>query len=169
MFLSRNVVYSLGLLMGIGGSVIFSTVRGQKTGNENEYFTVSVIGSVMLAIMSWLAILFFEKPILLFFSADSSLLPLAESYLTPIKVVIPLFLFNQMLAVFLRNDDHPGFATAGVLAGGLFNAAPIAWDRLRSRSFLSILVRKNGNVLKRLCVTPFILLARSAYFGLLSV
>lgn len=119
-----NVVYSLGLLMGIGGSVIFSTVRGQgtqKNGNENEYFTVSVIGSVMLAVMSWLVILFFEKPILLFFGADNSLSPLAESYLTPIKVVIPLFLFNQMLAAFLRNDDHPGLATAGVLAGGLFN------------------------------------------------
>ncbi|MDE6625224.1 MAG: polysaccharide biosynthesis C-terminal domain-containing protein [Lachnospiraceae bacterium] len=116
-----NVVYSLGLLMGIGGSVIFSTVRGQKTGNENEYFTVSVIGSVMFAIMSWLAILFFEEPILLFFGADSSLLLLAESYLTPIKAVIPLFLFNQMLAAFLRNDEHPGLATAGVLAGGLFN------------------------------------------------
>lgn len=25
-----NIIYSLGLLMGIGGSVIFSTVRGQK-------------------------------------------------------------------------------------------------------------------------------------------
>lgn len=39
----------------------------------------------------------------------------------PIRVVIPLFLFNQMLAAFLRNDGNPGLATAGVLAGGLFN------------------------------------------------
>lgn len=40
-----NIIYSLGLLMGIGGSVIFSTVRGQKTheaGYENEYFSVSL-------------------------------------------------------------------------------------------------------------------------------
>lgn len=39
----------------------------------------------------------------------------------PIKAVLPLFLFNQMLAAFLRNDNHPELATAGVLAGGLFN------------------------------------------------
>lgn len=116
-----NVIYSLGLLMGIGGSVIYSTARGKKSGNENEYFTVAVIGSVMLAVISWLVILFFEKPILLFFGADSSLLSLENSYLIPIKVVFPLFLFNQMLAAFLRNDNHPGLATAGVLAGGLFN------------------------------------------------
>ena len=53
------------------------------------------------------AILFFDKPILLFFGADESLLALAETYLMPVKVVVPLFLFNQMLAAFLRNDNHP--------------------------------------------------------------
>lgn len=119
-----NIIYSLGLLMGIGGSVIFSTFRGQSEGkkeNENEYFTVAVIGSIVLSIAAWLAIIFFEKPILLFFGADESLLTLAQSYLEPIKVVIPFFLFNQMLAAFLRNDGNPGLATAGVLAGGLFN------------------------------------------------
>ena len=44
-----NIIYSLGLLMGIGGSVIFSTKRGLdngRSGNENEYFTVSVLGSI---------------------------------------------------------------------------------------------------------------------------
>lgn len=32
-----NIIYSLGLLMGIGGSVIFSTKRGSgdNEGNEN--------------------------------------------------------------------------------------------------------------------------------------
>ena len=35
--------------------------------------------------------------------------------------VLPLFLFNQMLAAFLRNDNEPFLATIGVLLGGLFN------------------------------------------------
>lgn len=119
-----NVIYSFGLLMGIGGAVIFSTLRGQETRkakNENEYFTTAVLGAVLLSIVSWLGILLFEKPILLFFGADGSLLPLASAYLKSIKMVLPFFLFNQMLAAFLRNDGNPGLATAGVLAGGLFN------------------------------------------------
>mgnify|MGYP000688890738 FL=1 len=110
--------------MGIGGSVIFSTLRGQterKGKVENEYFTTAVIGAAVLSVIAWLAILFFEKPILLFFGADINLLSLAQTYLEPIKVVVPFFLFNQMLAAFLRNDGNPGLATAGVLAGGLFN------------------------------------------------
>ena len=105
-----NIIYSLGLLMGIGGSVIFSAKRGSggKGGNENEYFTAAVIGAVILSVVAWIGILKLERPILLFFGANESLLPLAQQYLRPIKYVFPLFLFNQLLAAFLRNDQNPG-------------------------------------------------------------
>ena len=94
-----NIIYSLGLLVGIGGSVIFSVRRGSagRDGSENQYFTAAVIG------------------------ADASLLTLAQRYMRPIRYVFPLFLFNQMLAAFLRNDGDPGLATLGVLSGGVFN------------------------------------------------
>ena len=119
-----NIIYSLGLLMGIGGSVIFSTKRGgsgKGSGSENEYFSTAVIGAILLSVVSWIGIVCGERPILTFFGADESLLVLAKAYLRPIRYVFPLFLFNQMLAAFLRNDGDPGLATFGVLAGGIFN------------------------------------------------
>ena len=118
-----NIIYSLGLLMGIGGSVIFSARRGSKTrdGSENQVFTTSVIGSVLLSVLAWLGIMLFERPILTFFGADEALLAMAQQYMRPIKLVFPLFLFNQMLAAFLRNDGDPGRATLAVLSGGIFN------------------------------------------------
>ena len=119
-----NIIYSLGLLTGIGGSVVFSIERGSSarhTGSENQYFTVAVIGSVFLAGLAWAALLLLEVPLLSFFGADQVLLPLAQQYLKPIKFVFPLFLFNQMLAAFLRNDSDPTLATIAVLSGGVFN------------------------------------------------
>lgn len=119
-----NIIYSFGLLMGIGGSVLFSTIRGKAEGQEkhsNEYFTASVIGSVILAVVIWLAVIFFDRELLLLFGAQDNTLVLAREYVAPIKFAIPLFLFNQMLAAYLRNDKNPAFATAAVLAGGIFN------------------------------------------------
>lgn len=54
--------------MGIGGSVIFSTKRGsaRPDGSENPYFTVSVLGSLGLALLAWAGLLWLEGPILTF-------------------------------------------------------------------------------------------------------
>lgn len=119
-----NLIYSLGLLMGIGGSVLFGISRGKaggQTGQSNEYFTASVIGSAILSAAAWLTILLFDRPLLLFFGADASTLGLAMDYILPVKFVIPCFLFTQTLAAYLRNDGNPGLATAAVLTGGIFN------------------------------------------------
>lgn len=119
-----NIIYSFGLLMGIGGSVLFSTIRGKADGQirkSNEYFTASVIGSVILAVIIWLAVIFFDRNLLVFFGAQDNTLTLAREYVLPIKFAIPCFLFNQMLAAYLRNDKNPALATGAVLVGGIFN------------------------------------------------
>lgn len=119
-----NIIYSLGLLMGIGGPVLLSTLRGESRDNlrrSNEYFTAAVIGAVVLALLVWVGLVFFDKQLLTLFGAKDNLLPLARRYVLPVKFVVPLFLFNQMLAAFLRNDGNPGLATKAVLIGGIFN------------------------------------------------
>ena len=95
-----NIIYSLGLLTGIGGSVLFSAARGRVGSNReksNEYFTVSLLWGIILAAIIWVVILFLNKPLLLFFGADETLLPLAQKYLLPIKFTVPVFVFNQLL------------------------------------------------------------------------
>ena len=68
-----NVIYSLGLLTGIGGSGIFSTRRGSSThsDSENQYFTASVarglvISGVLIMVLPTLvgaASLWFAMPV----------------------------------------------------------------------------------------------------------
>lgn len=119
-----NIIYSLGLLMGIGGSVLFSTIRGEAKDNQkssNEYFSSAFIGTTILAIIAWLAVIFFDRELLLLFGADESLLPLAQRYLLPVKFGVPSFLFTQLISAFLRNDGNPALATKAVIFGGIFN------------------------------------------------
>lgn len=119
-----NIIYSLGLLMGIGGSVLFSTLRGKSEENRkesNEYFTAALIGIGILAVITWVGVIFFDRQLLMLFGAEETLLPLAQSYLFPVKFVVPSFLLTQLMAAFLRNDGNPGLATKAVLFGGIFN------------------------------------------------
>lgn len=119
-----NIIYSLGLLMGIGGSVLFSTLRGKCEDNckkSNEYFTAALIGVSILAAVTWFVVIFFDRELLLLFGAEKTLLPLARRYVFPVKFVVPCFLFTQLMAAFLRNDGNPALATKAVLFGGIFN------------------------------------------------
>lgn len=117
-----NIVYSLGLLTGIGGAILFSAARGEsKRRKGDEYFTTAILGTGFFALAAWLVIAFFDTQMLRLFGAEETLLPLAKSYLLPVKFAVPCFLFSQTLAAFLRNDGRPGLATAAVLAGGIFN------------------------------------------------
>ena len=119
-----NIIYSLGLLMGIGGSVVFSNLRGKSEENHkksNEYFTAALIGVAALAVITWVTVIFFDRELLLLFGAEETLLPLARRYIFPVKFVVPSFLFTQLMAAFLRNDGNPALATRAVLFGGFFN------------------------------------------------
>ena len=119
-----NIIYSLGLLTGIGGSVLFSTTRGESEdgeGRSNEYFAAAVLATAVLALLAWAAVIFLDRQFLTLFGAEETLLPLAREYLLPIKFVVPSFLFTQLLAAFLRNDGDPALAAKAVLFGGVFN------------------------------------------------
>lgn len=119
-----NIIYSLGLLMGIGGSVLFGTIRGEVEGDirrSNEYFTAAVIGTAILSAIAWIGVVFFDRELLLLFGANETLLPLAQDYLLPVKFLVPSFLFTQLMSAFLRNDGAPSLATKAVMFGGIFN------------------------------------------------
>ena len=119
-----NIVYSFGLLAGIGGSVLFSVAKGSDGHGErpaNAYFTGSVIFGGIIALLLWVGLWLFEVPLLRLFGANDALLPLCRRYLIPVKFTVPFYPFSTLLSSFLRNDGNPALATKSVLFGGIFN------------------------------------------------
>ena len=104
-----NVIYSLGLLTGIGGPVLFSVRRGEqnKQNNANLYFTNAVWLTAVFAVLCYIVMWRFEVPVLHLFGANDELLPLAVRYLSSVRFVVPSFMFMQLLSAFLRNDSAP--------------------------------------------------------------
>jgi len=118
-----SIIYSLGLLAGIGSSVLFAHHRGQgDEKNAQQYFTLSIFYGLALSAIAMVGIGLFNEPLFRFFGADDELLALAKRYLAPIFFAIPCCIFSHIIASALRNDGNPGLATKAVIIGGVFNA-----------------------------------------------
>jgi len=117
-----SVIFALGLLFGIGGSVMMGNQRG--AGNRaagNEFFTVSVLAGAVISLLLLGALQLWSRPVLAFFGADEEVLPYAMSYFQWIAWAAPFFLLSAMLNDFIRNDGAPAVCTAAVVIGGVLN------------------------------------------------
>ena len=117
-----SIIFCLGFLAGIGGSVLFANYRGKKDEKTaQEYFTLSIIYGILLSAIAMLGIGIFQDKLFRFFGADDELLPLAKLYLKPILYAIPCCVFSNILSSYLRNDNNPTLATSAAITGGIFN------------------------------------------------
>ncbi len=112
----------LGIVSGIGGSVMMTNRRG--AGNEkgaNEFFTLSMLISLIAASIVSVSFLLFMEPLLSFFGAEGEVLSFALDYAKPIAVVSPTFTLCMTASCFVRNDGEAILPTVATIVGGVFN------------------------------------------------
>ena len=117
-----SLFIALGLLFGIGGSVMLSIARGKgDEDNGNRFFTVSVVAALVVSAVVTLLFVLFREFFLTLFGADAELLPYCMNYTFWLTMAVPFFLMAQVLSAFLRNDGAPFLATLSTILGGCFN------------------------------------------------
>lgn len=117
-----GIVVFLGILFGIGGSVLMNNAKGE--GNEekgNAYYTAALILMGIFTVATWLLFAVCSKPILCFFGAKEETLPLVMEYAKWLIRCWPIFILSPFMGAFVRNDNAPGLVMAGVIIGGCFN------------------------------------------------
>lgn len=116
------ILMSMGILFGVGGSVQMSVHRG--TGNyekANRYFTLSFATLALIAVLLWIIYGFGISTLLRIMGANDILYPYALSYMRYINVFLPVAVFSNYFAIFVRADGDPNRAMAGVMSGGVVN------------------------------------------------
>lgn len=116
------ILMSLGILLGVGGSVHMSIQKGRK--NERKafsYFTLSLIILSIFTAIIWLLYSLFMPELLKLMGANETLFPYAMDYMKYIIWFLPVAVFSNFLAIFVRCDGAPNRAMTGVICGGVFN------------------------------------------------
>ena len=117
-----SIANFIGLLCGIGGSVLRSQARGQ--GNEekgNAIFTTSTVLVSVITLVVWVLGFVFQKEFYRVCGADEVLMPLAVEYGTWIFAAMPTFILTSFLGAFIRTDGSPRFVMCSTLIGGAIN------------------------------------------------
>lgn len=117
-----GVLIFLGILCGVGGSVLYGNSRGEgKEEKANALFTAATGLMLFLILLVWIIFALFHQQIFTFFGADAELMPKVMEYARWLIWFLPVFILPTFISSFIRNDGAPGLAMAAVIIGGCVN------------------------------------------------
>lgn len=116
-----GLMFAIGSMIGVGSATRYSLSRAVGWGDEDRYFSGSVLGALAASLPFVLLGLFATDGVLLVLGADATILAVGRSYLRIALCCAPFFMLNYTCTAFVRNDGAPTVAMAATLTSGLFN------------------------------------------------
>ena len=114
------ILHGVGLMIGIGGATQYSILKNGCRGAE-KVFTHSLAAGAFVSIIFVAIGILFVTPLAKMLGADADTLPLAVAYMQTMLCFAPFFIFNSILGAFIRNDNNPKLAMAGMLVFSISN------------------------------------------------
>ena len=117
-----SLMNGTGLMIGMGAAARY-TISSAQPGRElhRTIFTQALYLTALAAVTFSCAGLFLPEQIAVFLGADAQTAGYAADYIRILLVFSPLFLGNNLLLSFTRNDGAPGLAMTGMIVGSLTN------------------------------------------------
>lgn len=117
-----NFINGSGLMIGMGGGTKYSIFKSQgKTKEANQVFTNAVALLIMIAAVYFLLGIFGSAQIARLLGADDTVFEMSRTYMQILLLFAPMFMSNNLLLCFIRNDGAPQLAMAAMITGSLSN------------------------------------------------
>ncbi|MFS0784297.1 MATE family efflux transporter [Bacillus sp. 1P06AnD] len=117
-----SVFLSVSLWIGMGGATMYSISLGRsEIKAARSIFTQSFVVAIgIVSVMAGLS-LWKETELAYFFGANDHILPYVLDYLHIILLYGIVFVLENMLSIFVRNDGNPRLAMVALILTSLFN------------------------------------------------
>ncbi|SHM58257.1 putative efflux protein, MATE family [Anaerosporobacter mobilis DSM 15930] len=117
-----SLYFGMGLLFGVGGSVLLSVAKGQGDEKKaNTYFTVAFIANGITSLIFLIINLVAFDQIAYLLGASETTIGYIREYGMYFIWGIPFFCFSSFLQAFVRNDKAPKLSMIAVISGGVIN------------------------------------------------
>lgn len=117
-----SFIHGSGLMIGMGGATKYSILKSQnKIEDANRVFSNAVFLTILFAISFFFMGVFFSGGITRLLGADEVVYRMCKTYLQVILLFAPMFLFNNVLLCFVRNEGAPQLTMMAMLIGSFSN------------------------------------------------
>lgn len=117
-----SFIHGSGLMIGMGGGTRYSISKSQKdAATADRTFSSALLCAAVIAAAFFLIGLIFTEPIVTWLGADDTVYQMCRTYLKVILLFAPMFILNNLLLCFVRNDGAPQLAMAAMLGGSFSN------------------------------------------------
>lgn len=123
--LASPMTYITGIfyiLFGQGGSLLALRAQSElKHEKVNYYFTLSVLGILLVTIIYIFLIFLFIDQILMFFNTPQNIFSISKEYLLMLMFLYPLNCYILVVSFFIRADGFPKMPFYAVLIANIIN------------------------------------------------
>ncbi|MBY0595361.1 MATE family efflux transporter [Bacillus bingmayongensis] len=117
-----SIFFSISLWIGMGGATLYSIALGEnKIERARSIFTQSMIVAVVIVGALMVVCLWRIEDLAYLFGANEVILPYALDYLTVLLTFGMVYVLENILSTFIRNDGNPNLAMAGLVVTALLN------------------------------------------------
>ena len=117
-----SLIHGVGLMLGIGGATQFSIRKGRAgTDVDSKAFTHAIILAALCSVVFVSVGMFLSAPITHLLGADMAVFQMSKTYLQMLLLCSPVFILNEVILSFVRNDGSPHLSMAAMAGGSVFN------------------------------------------------
>lgn len=117
-----SFIHGSGLMIGMGGGIKYSIVKSQGAAQRaDQIFTNAAVLTAVIAACFFLTGLLASGPLALLLGADGTVYEMTRIYIQVILLFAPMFMTNNLLLCFMRNDGAPQLSMAAMITGSLSN------------------------------------------------
>lgn len=117
-----NFINGSGLMIGMGGGTKYAIFKSQgKMKEASHAFTNAAALTALIAACFFLLGLFASAPIARMLGADDTVFEMSRTYLQVLLLFAPMFMTNNLLLSFIRNDGAPQLSMAAMITGSMSN------------------------------------------------
>ncbi|HWI46665.1 MAG TPA: MATE family efflux transporter [Rummeliibacillus sp.] len=117
-----SILLSISLWIGMGGATLYSIELGKGNFDKaRSIFTQSVMMTVSIVGILVVFCLWKQEQIAYLFGASPKVLPYVEDYLHVILLFGIVYVLENILSIFVRNDGNPKLAMAGLITTSVLN------------------------------------------------